>query len=93
MTHATLGADVVVAGLEGTETLRVEPGTESGTVLRLKGRGIPNVNRRGRGDLFVTVHVVTPRDLPKDQRRLVEQLAELRGEERDATGELRRPEF
>ena len=93
VTQATLGAEVTVAGIDGQEIVRVEPGTESGTVVRLKGKGIPNVNRRGRGDLFVTVHVVTPRDLSKEERALVERLAELRREDRTGRGDLRRPEF
>jgi molecular chaperone DnaJ len=95
ITQATLGAEVVIPTLDGEETVRIEPGTPSGTVVRLRGKGVPNLNRRGRGDLFVTLHVVTPRDLPKDQRRLLEQLADLRGEPRrgSAPGELRRPDF
>jgi molecular chaperone DnaJ len=94
-TQAVLGADVTIEGLDGPERIRVEPGTESGTVVRVRGKGVPNLNRRGRGDLYVTLHVVTPHDLSKEERRLYEQLAELRGEDprADATGELRRPEF
>ena len=56
---------------------------------------VPNLNRRGRGDLYVTIHVVTPSQLSKEERRLLERLAELRGEDvgGSARGELRRPEF
>jgi molecular chaperone DnaJ len=95
ITQAALGADIAIAGLDGEERVSVEPGTPSGTVVRLKGKGVPNVNRRGRGDLFVTLHVVTPKDLSKDERRLLEELAELRGEPRKGVAEapLRRPEF
>jgi molecular chaperone DnaJ len=97
VTQATLGAEMEFDGLDQTERVRVEPGTESGTVIRLKGRGVPNLNRRGRGDLFVTLHVVTPRDLSKEERRLYEQLAVIRGEDggkrATAKGGLRRPEF
>jgi molecular chaperone DnaJ len=94
-TQAVLGAEVAVEGLEGTERIRVEPGTESGTVVRLRGKGVPNLNRRGRGDLFVTLHVVTPRDLSKEERRIYEQLAALRDEDprAETKAELRRPEF
>ena len=83
-----------VEGLDGAEPVKVEPGTDSGTVVRLKGKGIPNVQRRGRGDLYVTVHVSTPRDLSKEERGLLERLAELRGEgdERDRQA-LRRPSY
>ena len=66
-----------VPTLEGEETLSIPPGTQSGKVFRLRGKGIPGVNGRGRGDEFVSVNVVTPRKLNRDQRRLLEQLAEL----------------
>jgi molecular chaperone DnaJ len=93
ITQATLGADITVAGLDGDEKIRLEPGTASGTVVRLKGKGIPNLQRRGRGDLFVTVHVVTPTDLSREERKLLERLAELRDEERSGDGALRRPGY
>ncbi len=96
MSQVTLGADVEIETLDGVEHLRIEPGTESGQVTRLKGKGVPNVNRRGRGDLYVTIHVVTPTDLSREQRKLFEQLADLRGEttskKEPAHRELRRPD-
>ena len=95
MVQAALGGEVQVATLDGTERVGIDPGTESGTTVRLKGKGIPNLGRGGRGDLFLTIAVQTPRDLSKDQRRLVEELARLRGEvagKRTSTeGALRRP--
>jgi molecular chaperone DnaJ len=96
ITQAALGGQIEIAGLDGPELLKLDPGTESGTVVRLRGKGVPNVNRRGRGDLFVTLHVMTPRQLSKEERRLLEQLAALRGElsgDESQRGELRRPEF
>jgi molecular chaperone DnaJ len=97
MTQATLGAEVDIEGLDGPERISIEPGTESGTVVRIKGGGVPNVNRRGRGDLYVTLHVVTPEDVSRDERKLWERLAEMRGERTSkrepAPGRLRRPEF
>ena len=94
-TQAALGASVTIAALDAEETLKIEPGTESGTVVRLKGKGVPNLDRRGRGDLYVTLHVLTPTDLSRDERSLYQRLAEMRGEDpkRPATGSLRRPEF
>jgi molecular chaperone DnaJ len=94
-TQAALGATVTVSTLDGDETVKVDAGTESGTVARLRGKGIPNLNRRGRGDLYVTLHVVTPTELSRDERQLYERLAELRGEDprRPADGSLRRPEY
>ena len=91
--QAALGAKLTVEGLDGAEPVKVEAGTDSGTILKLKGKGIPNVQRRGRGDLYVTVHVSTPRDLSKEERGLLERLAELRGEGDDGTGTLRRPSY
>jgi molecular chaperone DnaJ len=81
MTQAALGADVEIPTLEGgPERIRVEPGTASGAVIRLRGRGLPHVGRRGRGDLFVTVEVETPKARSKQERALLERLAEERGE-------------
>lgn len=94
VTQATLGAKIEVEALDGTETIDVEPGTESGTVVRLKGRGVPNLNGRGRGDMFVTLHVVTPRGLSREQKQLMQRLAESLGESKGAAKvELRRPEY
>jgi len=54
----------------------VPVGTQPGTTLRLRGKGMPDVSGRGRGDLFATVQVQTPRKLSREQRRLLEQLSE-----------------
>jgi molecular chaperone DnaJ len=81
MTMAALGSEVEIPMLDGEPTrVRLEAGTESGSVLRLRGQGIPNLGRRGRGDLYVTVVVETPKDLSKEERSLLEALAMLRGE-------------
>ena len=80
MTQATLGCRARDRGARRPERISVEPGTESGTVVRIKGGGVPNLNRRGRGDLYVTFHVVTPGGLSREERKLWERLAELRGE-------------
>jgi molecular chaperone DnaJ len=80
MVQAALGAELEVETLEGTERIRIEPGTPSGTVVRLRGKGLPSLGRRGRGDLFVTIRVQTPTDLTKQERELLERFAELRGQ-------------
>jgi molecular chaperone DnaJ len=86
MTEAALGTDVAIETLDGTETVRVDPGTGSGTVVRVKGKGVPHLGRRGRGDLLVTVLVETPKPRSKEERQLLERLAEVRGE-RTADGD------
>src|SRR4029077_9868814 len=70
-----LGGEIDVPTLNGTEKVKVPEGTQTGTTLRLRGKGMPDVNGRGRGDLFATVQVTTPKKLNKDQRRAVEELA------------------
>jgi molecular chaperone DnaJ len=70
-----LGGEIVVPTLDGTERMKVPEGTQTGTTLRLRGKGMPDVNGRGRGDLLVTVQVQTPKKLNKEQRHLLEQLA------------------
>ena len=75
--QAALGADIKVKTLDGEEDLKVPAGTQTGTVFRVKGKGMPNLAARGHGDLFVAVTLVTPKTLTKDQRKLLEQLAEI----------------
>ncbi|MEP7077283.1 MAG: molecular chaperone DnaJ [Acidobacteriota bacterium] len=75
--QAALGADLKVKTLDGEEDLKVPPGTQTGTVFRVKGKGMPRLGGRGKGDLFVAVTLVTPKTLTKEQRKLLEQLAEV----------------
>ncbi len=79
--QAALGSEVTVPTLEGQQNLKIPAGTQTGTVFRLKGNGMPVLGGRGRGDMFVSVTVVTPTTLTRDQRKLLEQLAEI--EEKD----------
>jgi molecular chaperone DnaJ len=74
-TTVTLGGEIQVPTLDGHEMVKVPEGTQTGTTLRLKAKGMPDVNGRGRGDLFATVQVQTPRKLTRDQRKLIEDLA------------------
>ncbi|MBW3670019.1 MAG: molecular chaperone DnaJ, partial [Actinobacteria bacterium] len=67
--------------LDGVEDLVLPAGTQTGRVFRLRGRGVPHVDGRGRGDLLVQVVVDTPSDLSKGEEDLLRQLAALRGEE------------
>ena len=95
MVQAALGAELEIDTLDGDERSRSSLGTESGTTLRLRGKGMPNLGRRGRGDLFVTVHVSTPDGGSRETRKLLEQLAELEGRPAGRRahdrGTLRRP--
>ena len=77
ISQATLGSNIEIPTLEGTETLHIPAGTQSGTRFRIRGKGIPQVNGHGRGDLFVAADVVVPKHLSKEQRKLFEQLDEL----------------
>lgn len=79
--QAALGSEVTVPTLEGQQPLKIPAGTQTGTVFRLKGNGMPVLGGRGRGDLFVSVTVITPTTLTREQRKLLEQLAEI--EEKD----------
>jgi len=74
-TTVALGGEVQVPTLDGSETVKVPEGTQTGTTLRLRHKGMPDVNGRGRGDLFATIQVKTPKKLTRDQRRLLEELA------------------
>lgn len=80
-TQAVLGAEVEYETLDGTESLVIPRGTESGTVFRFRNLGVPHVHGRGRGDLRVEIVVDVPDDLDEDQESLLRQLAEARGEE------------
>lgn len=80
-TQAALGVQLRYETLDGTEDLAVPAGTQTGRSFRLRARGVPRVQGRGRGDLVVTVVVDTATDLNDEQDQLVRRLAELRGEE------------
>jgi molecular chaperone DnaJ len=74
-TTLALGGEIVVPTLDGPERMKVPDGTQTGTTLRLRGKGMPDVSGRGRGDLLITVQVQTPKKVNKEQRHLLEQLA------------------
>ncbi len=76
-TQAALGAEIQVKTLENEEPLKIPSGTQTGTVFRIKGEGMPSLSGGGKGDLFVAVTLITPKSLNKDQRKLLEQLAEI----------------
>ena len=75
--QAALGADVEVPTLNGDESLKIPAGTQTGTVFRVRGQGMPVLGGRGKGDLFVSVSVITPTSLTREQRKLLEQLSRI----------------
>jgi molecular chaperone DnaJ len=79
--QAALGTRVRIPTIEGEEEIEVRPGTQPGTEIRLRGRGVPHLRRPGsRGDLHVMVRVNVPTKLSKRQRQLLEELAAESGE-------------
>lgn len=78
--QAALGADIEVPTLDGPDRLHVPKGTQSGDVLRIKGRGMPDISGRGRGDELVEIVVETPRHLTPRHEELFRELAELEHE-------------
>lgn len=78
--QAALGAQVAVPSLEGDLPLTVQAGTQTGTIYRLRGHGMPSVRGSQRGDHVVTVHVVVPTKVGKRQRELLEEYASLGGD-------------
>jgi len=79
-THAALGGEVEVPTLDGKGKLRVPPGTQPGTVLRIKGKGVPHRGGLGRGDQRVEVAIEVPTQLTERQRQLLEELSKELGE-------------
>ncbi|MDT4954844.1 MAG: molecular chaperone DnaJ [Acidobacteriota bacterium] len=75
--QAALGAEITVQTLGGQQQVKIPTGTQTGTVFRLKGQGMPVLGGRGRGDLFVAVTVVTPTTLTREQRRILEELSQV----------------
>lgn len=75
--QAALGGEIQVPTLEGHAKMKIPPGIQSGTILRLRGRGMPSVRGYGRGNQHVKVVVKTPEKLSQEQRKIFERLAEL----------------
>jgi molecular chaperone DnaJ len=81
MTTAALGGVAHVPTLDGDEPIEISPGTQSGEVVRFRGKGMPRLNGRGRGELVGVLRVETPRDLTREEAEVLESFAKLRGEE------------
>ncbi len=71
--QAALGTSVEIPTLEGKAKIKIEPGTQSGQILRLQGKGIPDIRAQYRGDLIVNVNVWTPKTLSKEEKSIIEK--------------------
>ena len=85
-TQAVLGAELEIPTIDGKVKYTLPEGTQSGTTFRLKGKGIPSINGRGRGDQYVTVYIETPRNLNKEQKEALKKFAAAMGED-EASGQ------
>jgi len=72
--QAALGTEIHVPTLDGEHSLKVPEGTQSGTTMRIRGKGVPVLNGHGKGDLYVEIRVQTPAKLNKRQRELLQEL-------------------
>jgi molecular chaperone DnaJ len=75
--QAALGAEVKVPTLDGEETVTIPEGTQTGSIFRIKGKGIVSLQGHGRGDLFVVTTILTPTRLTREQKRLLEEFADI----------------
>ncbi len=74
--QAALGTELEIETLEGRETIKIAESTQSGRQFRLRGKGVPHLNERGKGDLIVEIRVATPTKLTREQKQLMKQLSE-----------------
>jgi len=74
-TQAVLGGELEIPTIDGKVKYDIPEGTQTGSTFRLKGKGIPNVNGRGRGDQFVTVYIETPRNLNREQKEALKKFS------------------
>ena len=80
-TQAVLGTELEIPTIDGKVKYDLPEGTQSGTTFRLKGKGIPTLNGRGRGDQYVTVYIETPKNLNHEQKEALKKFGEAMGED------------
>ncbi len=73
--EASLGAAVEIPTIDGKVKVKIDPGTQSGKILRLRGKGVPDLNGYGKGDLLVRINVWIPRSLSKEEKKILEDLS------------------
>ena len=79
-TQAVLGGEMEIPTIDGKVRYDIPEGTQTGTTFRLRGKGIPNLNGRGRGDQYVTVYIETPRNLSREQKEALKKFSQSLGE-------------
>lgn len=79
ISQAVLGGEIRIPTMDGNAMLTIPPGTQSGTIFRLRGRGMPRVSGQGRGDILAKISVVIPKKLTREQKSLLRQLDEMLG--------------
>ena len=79
-TQAVLGGEMEIPTIDGKVKYDIPEGTQTGTTFRLRGKGIPNLNGRGRGDQYVTVYIETPRNLSREQKEALKKFSQSLGE-------------
>ena len=72
--EAILGTEIQIPALDGAQKLKIDSGTQSGTVIRMRGKGLPDVNGYGRGDMYVKILVWIPRKLSRSEKEAIENL-------------------
>jgi molecular chaperone DnaJ len=77
MVQAAIGDTIEIPTLDGSRSVKIQPGTQSGEIIRLKGDGVPNLRGYGRGDLLIDIQVKTPVKLNKRQEELLREFAEI----------------
>lgn len=88
LTKLILGSELTVPTLFGKTKLKVPAGTQPGTSFRLRGKGLPHLQRYGNGDQFIEVKVSIPDTLSKDEKKLIEEYAKLKGDDKKVTDEM-----
>ena len=80
-TQLLLGVSIEVPTLEGTATLKVPSGTQSNSVFRMKGKGLPSIRGYGKGNQYVSVKAVFPERLSSKERKLIQEMSQIRNDE------------
>ena len=86
MTEAALGTDIEIPTLDGREKLKIPPGSQPGELFKLRGKGMPRLRSRGRGDIYLTLEVLVPRKLNSEQKKLLKEYRNIESRKKEAPG-------